>query len=135
MAYERGTSLTRENALVFIGGLTEGPHTNAAVGIIADELEGSGFGVWELWMRSSFTGLGYTKLSNDVEDLSCLVAYLRKLGKKKIVLLGASTDQYYPASPFVWCFPSSPRPSGCQDCLLYSSQDRTKACPSMATSC
>ncbi|KAF6790025.1 hypothetical protein CSOJ01_14645 [Colletotrichum sojae] len=100
VAYERGASPTLENALVFIGGLTEGPHTNAAVGTIADKLEGSGFGVWELRMRSSFAGFGYSKLSNDVEDLSCLVAYLRKLGKKKIVLLGAST--------------------GCQDCLLYS---------------
>ncbi|KAF6822813.1 hypothetical protein CPLU01_11780 [Colletotrichum plurivorum] len=109
VAYERGTSPTLENALVFIGGLTEGPHTNSAVRTIADKLEGSGFGVWELRMRSSFTGFGYSKLSNDVEDLSCLVSYLQKLGKKKIVLLGAST--------------------GCQDCLLYSSQDQTKGAP------
>lgn len=93
VAYERGTSSTSENALIFVGGLTEGPHTNAAVGTIAEKLEGSGFGVWELRMRSSFTGFGYSKLSDDVEDLSCLVSYLRTLGKKKIVFLGASTGK------------------------------------------
>lgn len=90
VAYERGTS-TSKNALIFVGGLTEGPHTNAVVGVLAKKLEGSEYGVWELRMRSSFTGFGYSKLSNDVEDISALVEYLRKLGKEKVVLMGAST--------------------------------------------
>ncbi|KAL0943606.1 uncharacterized protein CTRU02_201493 [Colletotrichum truncatum] len=108
VAYERGHS-SAKNALVFIGGLTEGPHTNAAIGVIADKLEGSGFGVWELRMRSSFTGFGFSKLSNDVEDISALVDYLRKLHKEKIVLFGTST--------------------GCQDCLEYTNRDRYKSVP------
>ncbi|KAK1982861.1 hypothetical protein LZ30DRAFT_26821 [Colletotrichum cereale] len=108
VAYERGAPGLR-NALVFVGGLTEGPHTNAAVGAIAQKLEGTGFGVWELRMRSSYTGFGYSRLSNDVEDISALVQYLRKTEKEKIVLLGAST--------------------GCQDCLEYTDHERYRNVP------
>ncbi|GJC81698.1 UPF0613 protein PB24D3.06c [Colletotrichum liriopes] len=108
IAYEQGGS-TLKNALVFIGGLTEGPHTNSAIGVIAQKLEGTGFGVWELRMRSSYTGFGYSKLSNDVEDISVLVRYLRKISKAKIVLIGAST--------------------GCQDCLEYTDHERYGSVP------
>ncbi|OLN86907.1 UPF0613 protein PB24D3.06c 1 [Colletotrichum chlorophyti] len=103
IAYERGTSPSK-NALVFIGGLTEGPHTNEVAGVIEEKLQGSDFGVWELRMRSSYTGFGYSKLSNDVEDISALVKYLRENGKEKVVLVGAST--------------------GCQDCLEYTDHDQ-----------
>jgi hypothetical protein len=44
-------------------------------------------------MRSSYTGFGYSSLSNDVEDISALVMYLRGLRKDKIVLLGSSTGK------------------------------------------
>ncbi|KZL67865.1 esterase lipase [Colletotrichum incanum] len=108
IAYERGVSASK-NALVFIGGLTEGPHTNAAIGVIAQRLEGTDFGVWELRMRSSYTGFGYSTLSNDVEDISVLVRYLRKISKEKIVLLGAST--------------------GCQDCLEYTDHEKYRNVP------
>lgn len=93
VAYERSIWQTK-NALVFIGGLTEGPHCRPAVNVIAQKLkdtEAERFGVWELRMRSSYTGFGYSSLSNDVEDISALVAYLRTLGKDKIVLCGSST--------------------------------------------
>jgi pimeloyl-ACP methyl ester carboxylesterase len=42
-------------------------------------------------MRSSYTGFGYSSLSNDVEDIAAVVTYLRELGKEKVVLLGSST--------------------------------------------
>lgn len=93
VAYERSTWQTK-NALIFIGGLTEGPHCRPAVNVIARKLkdtEAERFGVWELRMRSSYTGFGYSSLANDVEDISALVAYLRTLGKDKIVLCGSST--------------------------------------------
>lgn len=92
VAYERAIS-TQRNALVFIGGLTEGPHTNVAVDAIVRRLNGSGFSVWEFRMRSSYTGFGYSSLSNDVQDITALVLYLRTLGKDKIILCGASTGR------------------------------------------
>ncbi|CCF35050.1 hypothetical protein CH063_06913 [Colletotrichum higginsianum] len=103
IAYERGTT-TSKDALIFVGGLTEGPHTNAAVGAVAGKLGGTGFGVWELRMRSSYTGFGYSSLSNDVQDVAALVQYLREIGKEKIVLFGAST--------------------GCQGCLEYTDHEK-----------
>ncbi|KAF2441633.1 DUF1749-domain-containing protein [Karstenula rhodostoma CBS 690.94] len=60
-------------------------------------------------MRSSYTGFGYSSLSNDVQDISALVSYLRTLGKEKIVLCGAST--------------------GCQDCLEYTDHEKHKSAP------
>ncbi|KAK2048600.1 DUF1749-domain-containing protein [Colletotrichum somersetense] len=108
VAYERGAPGLRD-ALVFVGGLTEGPHTNAAAGAVAQKLEGTGFGVWELRMRSSYTGFGYSSLSNDVQDVSALVRYLREMAKDKIVLLGAST--------------------GCQACLEFTDHERYRNAP------
>ncbi|OAG07604.1 DUF1749-domain-containing protein [Paraphaeosphaeria sporulosa] len=108
LAYERAIQ-TQKNALVFIGGLTEGPHTNRALDAIVCKLKGSTFSVWELRMRSSYTGFGYSSLSNDVQDISALVAYLRTLGKERIVLCGAST--------------------GCQDCLEYTDHKKYKSAP------
>lgn len=93
-AFEHSSASTT-NALVFIGGLTSGPHTTPFVRLLTNKLaEGPaelGFTVWEFRMRSSYTGFGYSSLSNDVEDISSLVAYLQKIGKEKIVLVGMST--------------------------------------------
>lgn len=49
------------------------------------------YSLWEFRMRSSYTGFGYSSIANDVEDTAALVTYLRKIGKKKIVLIGASS--------------------------------------------
>jgi hypothetical protein len=90
-AYERGSS-SAKNALVFIGGLTTGPHaTNLAA--LVKMLEGSplDYSLWEFRMRSSYSGFGYSSIANDVEDTAALVKYLRAIGKDKIVLMGAST--------------------------------------------
>ena len=91
-AYELGTPSA--NALVFIGGLGDGPHTIPYIRTVARELEKAtelSYSVFEIRMSSSFTGYGFTSLADDVADLSALVKYLRGLDKKKVVLLGHST--------------------------------------------
>ena len=94
-AYESGNT-TASNALVFIGGLTDGPHTVPCIRTVADRLAGpeaSGldYSVFEIRMASSFGGFGYSSLARDVADISALVGYLKELGRKKIVLFGHST--------------------------------------------
>ncbi|KAH6675311.1 hypothetical protein F5X68DRAFT_174455 [Plectosphaerella plurivora] len=105
-AYEYGPS-GKQNALIFIGGLTAGPHSSSlphhlAAGLTDSELD---FGVWEFRMRSSYTGFGFSSLANDAEDTGAFVTYLRKLGKSKIVLMGLST--------------------GSQDCLEYANRAKS----------
>ncbi|KAK3305927.1 uncharacterized protein B0T15DRAFT_214639 [Chaetomium strumarium] len=104
-AYEQGRSSAR-NALVFLPGLTSGPHATdlSALSAMLEQSPDLSFSLWEFRMRSSYSGFGCSSLANDVEDTAALVRYLRALGKEKIVLMGAST--------------------GCQDCLEYT--DRAK---------
>ncbi|KAF6836002.1 esterase lipase [Colletotrichum plurivorum] len=99
-AYEIGPSGV-SNAILFIGGLSDGPHTVFYTPTLARYLETTGqeWSLFEIRMRSSFSGYGYSSLKNDVEDISALVRYLRSIGKKRIVLMGHST--------------------GCQDCMEY----------------
>jgi pimeloyl-ACP methyl ester carboxylesterase len=98
-AYETG-SQSAQNALVFIGGLGDGPHTVPYPRAIANALDKApalSFSVFEFRMKSSFLGFGFSRLANDVADISALVSYLRSLGKKKIVLMGHSTGcQVFP---------------------------------------
>jgi pimeloyl-ACP methyl ester carboxylesterase len=92
-AYELGDTKSR-NAIIFIGGLTDGPHTTPYIWYVAKKLEEStnlSYSVFEFRMRSSYRGFGSSSLSNDVEDISSLVKYLRGRGKEKIVLFGHST--------------------------------------------
>lgn len=102
-AYEMGLT-SAPNALVFIGGLGDGPHTVPYPRAIAKGLGKHtelGYSVFEFRMTSSFQGFGFSNLANDVADISALVEYLRSIGRKKIVLMGHST--------------------GCQDCMEYTS--------------
>jgi hypothetical protein len=95
-AYERGNTPSR-NALVYIDGLTGGPHRAAHLDHLIEVLQAESemsFSFWEFRMRSSYTGFGSSSLANDVEDLSALVTHLRDLGKEKIVLLGSSTGTF-----------------------------------------
>lgn len=92
-AYEVGLS-DAKNALVFIGGLGDGPHTVPYPRAIAKHLESRpelNYSVFEFRMRSSFLGFGFSRLANDVEDISSLVKYLKSIGKQKVVLIGHST--------------------------------------------
>lgn len=92
-AYEIGLS-DAKNALVFIGGLGDGPHNVAYPRAIAKRLESQpalSYSVFEFRLRSSFLGFGFLRLVDDVEDISALVKYLRSIGKEKVVLIGHST--------------------------------------------
>ncbi|KAL6871921.1 hypothetical protein J3F83DRAFT_733115 [Trichoderma novae-zelandiae] len=101
-AYEMGNTASK-NALIFIGGLKDGPHTTGYIRTVARELEKLpelSYSVFEIRMRSSFDGFGTSSLADDVHDISALVKYLRSIGREKVVLFGHST--------------------GCQDCMEYT---------------
>lgn len=105
-AYEQGASSSK-NALVFVGGLGDGPHTVPYVHRVAKELASApklSYSVFETRLRSSFGGFGYRRLSDDAADISALVKYLHGIGKQKVVLMGHST--------------------GCQDCVEYANAAR-----------
>ena len=96
-AYERGNPKS-PNALVYIGGLTSGPHTaNELVGSILTALDDAnlGYSIWEFRTRSSYSGWAHSTLDNDARDIASLVAYLRELGKGHIVLMGSSTGKIF----------------------------------------
>jgi pimeloyl-ACP methyl ester carboxylesterase len=82
------------NAVIFIAGLQDGPHTTPyiqAVSKLLEQAESVNYSVFEIRLRSSFIGYGTTSLADDVADISALVKYLRSIGREKIVLLGHST--------------------------------------------
>ena len=86
-AYERGDPASR-NALVYISGLTGGPHAidlSTIDAALRKETKLS-YGVWEFRMRSSYNGFGYSSLVNDREDTESFVRYLRGLGRERVVL-------------------------------------------------
>ncbi|KAI1180381.1 dolichol-phosphate mannosyltransferase [Nemania sp. FL0916] len=102
-AYEIGPP-NAKNALVFVGGLGDGPHTVPYPRAIAKRLEQEpslAYSVFEFRLKSSFSAFGYARLVDDVADIAALVKYLRSIGKERIVLMGHST--------------------GCQDCMEYAS--------------
>lgn len=94
-AYELGLGpSSARNALVFIGGLTDGPQTVPYIRTVAAKIEattGLSYSVFEIRIRSSFSAFGWSSLAEDVEDISAVVKYLRSIGKEKVVLLGHST--------------------------------------------
>jgi pimeloyl-ACP methyl ester carboxylesterase len=92
-AYEIGDQRAL-NAIIFIGGLHDGPHTVPYIRTVAQALHNksdSRYSVFEIRMRSSFIGFGTSSLRRDVEDISALVTYLRGKGRRKIILFGHST--------------------------------------------
>ncbi|KXJ97445.1 hypothetical protein Micbo1qcDRAFT_7879 [Microdochium bolleyi] len=102
-AYEVGLP-DAKNAYVFIGGLGDGPHTVPYPRAVAKHLEtlpDLSYSVFEIRMKSSFDGWGFSSLVQDAEEISALVQYLRGIGRQKIVLNGHST--------------------GCQDIMEYTS--------------
>ncbi|OAL46687.1 DUF1749-domain-containing protein [Pyrenochaeta sp. DS3sAY3a] len=120
-AYERGPPSSK-NALIFIGGLTSGPHTTDALETVFQALAAAGkdYSLWEFRMRSSYTGFGYSSLKNDAEDLAALVRYVRGLGRERIVLMGSSsgchalltytrTPSYPHATAYILLSPTSDR--------------------------
>ncbi|KAL8423419.1 hypothetical protein RB596_003579 [Gaeumannomyces avenae] len=111
-AYEAG-SPTSPNALVFIGGLGDGPHTVPYVRTLAARLQsepGLGYSLFEVRLASAFSGFGHRRLADDVADVAALVRHLRgTLRRRRVVLLGHST--------------------GCQGCMEYTDYARHGAEP------
>ncbi|RFU74821.1 esterase lipase superfamily [Trichoderma arundinaceum] len=110
-AYETG-SIGRKNAIVFIGGLGDGPHSVQYLRTVAKHLEEAknlSYSLFEFRLRSSFSGFGTGSIADDVADISALVKYLRSIGKDKIVLFGHST--------------------GCQDCAEYTNYTKHGSSP------
>ncbi|KAF4123188.1 Protein of unknown function (DUF1749) [Geosmithia morbida] len=110
-AYELGNTSAR-NAVLFIGGLGDGPHTIPYIRTVSKHLEESSsldYSIFEIRIRSSFQGFGTSSLKNDVEDISALVRYLRGKGRQRIVLFGHST--------------------GCQDCIEYANYEKNQTEP------
>lgn len=91
------TSRWMSNALVFIGGLGDGPHSVPAIRAVADRLERMGGGledwsVFEIRLNSSFEQWGFSSLREDVREIGEVVSYLRdRLGRRRVVLMGHST--------------------------------------------
>ncbi|ATY67430.1 hypothetical protein A9K55_000059 [Cordyceps militaris] len=110
-AYELGPT-SAKNAILFIGGLFDGPHTvpyTRTVIKFVEEAKDLDYSIFEIRMRSSFTGFGTSSLKKDVEDISALVKYLRSIGREKVVLFGHST--------------------GCQDCMEYADYEKHASSP------
>ncbi|CCC10598.1 hypothetical protein SMACR_12611 [Sordaria macrospora] len=104
-AYEYETNRHKRTALIFVGGLGDGPHGIPYVKFLADSaIAGeSDYAVYEPRLSSAFSAWGYGSLSNDVKEISALVKYLRHrktFRVDRIVLMGHST--------------------GCQDAMYYA---------------
>jgi len=103
-AYEYGPPA--RNALIFIGGLGDGPFDVPYIRTIASKLtsENLPYSVFEICLSSAYSAFGYGSLAQDIEDIAALVRYLRAAGqgREKIVLMGHST--------------------GCQDCMEYAAK-------------
>lgn len=105
VAYEMGNT-SASNAVIFVGGLTDGPHSIPYVRTVAKKLEeapGIDYSLFEVRTRSSFFQFGMSSLNNDVEDIGALVTYLRGINRKKIVLLGHSTGCQVRILPQISC--------------------------------
>ncbi|KAK7957324.1 uncharacterized protein PG986_006546 [Apiospora aurea] len=105
-AFETGLA-DAQNALVFIGGLGDGPFTVYYPRALSAAFSEQGnaadlsYSLFEFRLGSSYTQFGFKRLSDDLADIAALVRYLRSLGKRRIVLMGHST--------------------GTQDCMEYVS--------------
>lgn len=122
-AYELGSSQAR-NALIFVGGLGDGPHTVPYIRAVAAKIAadtGLSYSVFEIRIRSSFCGFGWNNLAKDVQDISSLVKYLRGIGKEKVVLMGHSTGSQVCTSYYCVCHTITYRG---QDCMEYTDYEK-----------
>lgn len=121
-AYELGSSPAR-NALIFVGGLGDGPHTVPYIRAVAAKIAADpdlSYSVFEIRIRSSFCGFGWNNLAKDVQDISSLVKYLRGIGKEKVVLMGHSTGSQVCA---YYC-PCHTITYPVQDCIEYTDYEK-----------
>ncbi|GLA39664.1 hypothetical protein AnigIFM63309_007262 [Aspergillus niger] len=84
------------NALLFIGGLTDGLLTVPYVPTLASALSSTPNNTWSVFnvlLTTSYQGWGVNSLDRDIEDLAQCINYIRKLKgpESKIVIMGHST--------------------------------------------
>jgi hypothetical protein len=82
------------NALVFIGGLGDGPHTVPAIRAVSERMNQylPEWSVFEIRLNSSFGQWGFSSLGEDVQGIGEIISYLKsRLGKGRVVLMGHST--------------------------------------------
>ena len=88
----------KKNALIFLPGLGDGPHTIPYVRSLATSLSSlaPSYTVFEARLSSAFSAFGYASLAQDAAEIKQLVGYLREeLGTQRVVLLGHSTCLLY----------------------------------------
>jgi hypothetical protein len=82
------------NALVFVGGLFDGPHTVPYIRAVAERMHEQlpDWSIFEVRLNSSFGQWGSSSLREDVREIGEVVKYLReRLGRERVVLMGHST--------------------------------------------
>ena len=82
------------NALIMIGGMTDGLTTVPYFANLPHVLEPLDYSAVQIQMKSSFIGWGTTSVNEDVEQIKQLIDYLKSPeggNKKKIVIMGHST--------------------------------------------
>ncbi len=83
------------NALVFIGGQTDGFLSLNYAAPLAGKLAGKDWCLIQVNLGSSFFQFGFKSLPTDTEDLTDLVTHIRAhYHFKKIAFMGSSTGKY-----------------------------------------
>ncbi|KAK1835107.1 hypothetical protein QBC39DRAFT_419613 [Podospora conica] len=96
----------RQNILVFLPGLGEGPLDIPYTRALAPPLAAIGYSLFETRLSSSYSAFGYSSLAKDAQEIAALVRYLRGEVLReggRVVLMGHST--------------------GCQDCVAYAQRE------------
>lgn len=102
-----GAEAAPKNALLFIGGLGDGPHTvpipAPVARLLAERLPD--WSVFEVRLNSSIAQWGFSRLSEDPREIGEVVAYLReRLGRERVVLMGHSTGSQVRLLPLLTVF-------------------------------
>ena len=82
------------NALVMIGGMTDGLTTVPYLANLPKVMEPLGYSVVQIQMKSSYIGWGTTSVKEDVSQIKQLIDYLKSEdggSKKDVVIMGHST--------------------------------------------
>ncbi|KAK4137846.1 DUF1749-domain-containing protein, partial [Trichocladium antarcticum] len=80
------------NAVIFLGGLGDGPHTLPYTRALARALPAHGHTLFEARLSSAFAGFGHGSLAQDARELARLVRHVKRaLGREIVVVMGHST--------------------------------------------
>lgn len=90
-AFESPSSTSSTSILLFVAGLTEGIGSVGFVPPLADALAAVGWTTAQLQLTSSYSGWGSGSVVQDAAEIGEAVAYFRRAGKERIVLMGHST--------------------------------------------